>query len=312
MADLGDLNAFLAVAQARGFREGARASGASASALSEAVRRLEAQLGVRLLNRTTRSVMPTEAGERLLARLGPALREVDAALDVVNGFRDRPAGTLRLNVPVSVARLVLPGIVPGFLAAFPEIRLEIVAEDSFVDVLAAGCDAGIRYDERLEQDMIAVPIGPRVQRFAAAAAPSYLAARGRPEHPRDLLGHACLRGRFSNGVMAPWEFERDGELVRVDPVGPLVVSPGGAMELAIATAVAGGGILYLFEEWLRPELDSGALEPVLEPWCESFSGPFLYYPGRRLVPAPLRAFLDYIRAPALAPPEAGSLPPARL
>ncbi|CAN5867703.1 LysR family transcriptional regulator [soil metagenome] len=310
MADLGDLNAFLAVAQARGFREGARASGASASALSEAVRRLEAQLGVRLLNRTTRSVMPTEAGERLLARLGPALREVDAALDVVNGFRDRPAGTLRLNVPVSAARLVLPGIVPGFLAAFPEIRLEIVAEDSFVDVLAAGCDAGIRYDERLEQDMIAVPIGPRVQRFAAAAAPSYLAARGRPEHPRDLLGHACLRGRFASGVMVPWEFERDGELVRIDPVGPLVVSPGGAMELVISTAVAGGGILYLFEQWLRPELDSGALEPVLEPWWESFSGPFLYYPGRRLVPAPLRAFLDYIRTPALAPPEAGSLPPA--
>ena len=298
MADLGDLNAFLAVAQARGFREGARASGASASALSEAVRRLEAQLGVRLLNRTTRSVMPTEAGERLLARLGPALREVDAALDVVNGFRDRPAGTLRLNVPVSAARLVLPGIVPGFLAAFPEIRLEIVAEDSFVDVLAAGCDAGIRYDERLEQDMIAVPIGPRVQRFAAAAAPSYLAARGRPEHPRDLLGHACLRGRFASGVMVPWEFERDGELVRIDPVGPLVVSPGGAMELVISTAVAGGGILYLFEQWLRPELDSGALEPVLEPWWESFSGPFLYYPGRRLVPAPLRAFLDYIRTPA--------------
>jgi len=310
MADLGDLNAFLAVAQARGFREGARASGASASALSEAVRRLEAQLGVRLLNRTTRSVMPTEAGERLLARLGPALREVDAALDVVNGFRDRPAGTLRLNVPVSVARLVLPAIVPGFLAAFPEIRLEIVAEDSFVDVLAAGCDAGIRYDERLEQDMIAVPIGPRVQRFAAAAAPSYLAARGRPEHPRDLLGHACLRGRFSSGVMPPWEFERDGELVRIDPVGPLVVSPGGAMELAIATAVAGGGILYLFEQWLRPELDSGALEPVLEPWWESFSGPFLYYPGRRLVPAPLRAFLDFIRTSASASSEAGSLPAA--
>ena len=310
MADLGDLNAFLAVAQARGFREGARASGASASALSEAVRRLEAQLGVRLLNRTTRSVMPTEAGERLLARLGPALREVDAALDVVNGFRDRPAGTLRLNVPVSVARLVLPAIVPGFLAAYPEIRLEIVAEDSFVDVLAAGCDAGIRYDERLEQDMIAVPIGPRVQRFAAAAAPSYLAARGRPEHPRDLLGHACLRGRFSSGVMPPWEFERDGELVRIDPVGPLVVSPGGAMELAIATAVAGGGILYLFEQWLRPELDSGALEPVLESWWESFSGPFLYYPGRRLVPAPLRAFLDFIRTSASASSEAGSLPAA--
>jgi DNA-binding transcriptional LysR family regulator len=167
--DLGDLNAFLAVARARGFRDGARASGNSASGLSGAVRRLEAKLGVRLLHRTTRSVVPTEAGQRLLERLGPALNEVQAALDVVNSFRTLPAGTLRLNVPVSAARLVLPAIVPRFLAAYPEIRLEVIAEDSFVDVLASGCDAGIRYDERLEKDMIAIPIGPRVQRFAAAA-----------------------------------------------------------------------------------------------------------------------------------------------
>jgi DNA-binding transcriptional LysR family regulator len=163
--DLGDLNAFLAVARAKGFRDGARASGGSASGLSEAVRRLETHLGVRLLHRTTRSVVPTEAGQRLLERLGPALNEVQAALDVVNGFRSRPVGTLRLNVPVSAARLALPAIVPPFLAAYPEIRLEVVADDSFVDVLAAGCDAGIRYDERLEKDMIAVPIGPRVQRY---------------------------------------------------------------------------------------------------------------------------------------------------
>ena len=150
-ADLGDLNAFVAVARAKGFREGARASGASASGLSEAVRRLETQLGVRLLHRTTRSVVPTEAGERLLERIAPALTEVEAALDAVNNFRDRPAGTLRLNVPVSAARLVLPAIVPPFLAAYPEITLEVTAEESFVDVLAAGCDAGIRYGERLER-----------------------------------------------------------------------------------------------------------------------------------------------------------------
>src|SRR5262245_29419521 len=188
--DLSDLNAFLAVARAKGFREGARATGSSASGLSEAVRRLEARLGVRLLNRTTRSVVPTEAGLGLLERLGPALAEVETALDVVNRFRDRPAGTLRLNVPVSAARLVLPRIVPPFLAAYPDIELEVVAEDTLVDLLAAGCDAGVRYDERLEQDMIAVPIGPRVQRFATAAAPGYLARHGRPEHPRDLLGPA--------------------------------------------------------------------------------------------------------------------------
>ena len=315
-ADLGDLNAFLAVARAGGFRDGARASGVSASGLSEAVRRLETQLGVRLFHRTTRSVMPTEAGERLLERLGPALTEVDAALEVVNGFRDKPAGTLKLNVPVSAARLVLPRIVPPFLAAYPDIRLEVIAEDSFVDVLAAGCDAGIRYDERLEQDMIAVPIGPRVQRFAAAAAPAYLDRCGRPEHPRDLLGHACLRGQFTSGTMTLWEFERDGETVRVDPAGPLLVRVGAATDLAVDAAIAGTGIIYLFEDWLRPHLDSGALEPILEPWWQRFSGPFLYYPGRRLVPAPLRAFVDFIKAEAAnvrrnAPDQAPRLPNAR-
>jgi len=295
-ADLADLAAFVTVARAGGFREGARGSGASASSLSEAVRRLETRLGVRLLNRTTRSVAPTEAGARLLERLAPALGEVEAALDVVNGFRDRPAGPLRLNVPLSAARLVLPAIVPPFLSAYPEIRLEIVVEDGFVDVLAAGCDAGIRYDERLEQDMIAVPIGPRQQRFATAAAPSYLDRRGRPEHPRDLLAQDCLLGRFPSGSLtAPWEFERAGEIVRVDPSGPLIVRVG-ASDLVVAAAVAGTGIVHLFEDWLRPYLDSGALEPVLEPWWQVFSGPFLYFPGRRHLPAPLRAFVDFIAA----------------
>lgn len=293
-ADLGDLAAFVAVAEAGGFRDGARASGLSASGLSEAVRRLEHRLGVRLLNRTTRSVAPTEAGQRLLERLTPALGEVEAALDVVNGFRDRPAGTLRLNVPVSAARLVLPAIVPPFLAAYPDIRLDVIAEDSFVDVLAAGCDAGIRYDERLEQDMIAVPIGPREQRFATAAAPAYLDRHGRPEHPRALLDHACIGGRFASGAALAWEFERDGEVVRVDPSGPLIVRVGTASDLAVDAAVAGVGIITLFEDWLRPHLDSGALEPVLEPWWPRFSGPFLYYSGRRYLPAPLRAFVDFI------------------
>ena len=296
--DLGDLGAFVAVARAGGFRDGARASGASASGLSEAVRRLEAQLGVRLLHRTTRSVVPTEAGQRLLDRLGPALNEVAAALDVVNTFRDRPAGTLRLNVPISAVRLVLPAIVPAFLEAYPEIRLEVVAEDGFVDVIAGGFDAGIRYDERLEQDMIAVPIGPRVQRFAAAAAPAYLDRRGRPRHPRDLLDHACLRGRFGSGNTPAWEFERKGETVQVEPGGPLLVHLGGAADLAVEAAIAGTGIVYLFEDWLRPHLDSGALEPVLKPWWPSFPGPFLYFHGRRLVPAPLRAFIDFVRAQA--------------
>jgi DNA-binding transcriptional LysR family regulator len=297
-ADLADLNAFLAVARAGGFRDGARASGGSASGLSDAVRRLEAQIGVRLFNRTTRSVALTEAGARLLERLGPALSEVETALDGMNGFRDRPAGALRLNVPVSAARLVLPSIVPPFLAAYPGIRLEVMTDDSFVDILAAGCDAGIRYDERLEQDMIAVPIGPRIQRFASGAAPAYLDQHGRPEHPRDLLGHACLRSRFASRAMTEWEFERDGETVHIDPTGPLIVQAGGGSDLTVDAAIAGTGIVSLFEDWLRPHFESGALEPVLEPWWLRFSGPFLYYPGRRLVPAPLRAFIDFIKGAA--------------
>lgn len=293
--DLNELSAFVAVAQAGGFRDAARVAGVSASSLSEAVRRLEARLGVRLLNRTTRSVAPTEAGARMLERLLPALVEVEAALDVVNAFRDRPAGTLRLNVPSGVAVPILPPILSAFLQAYPDIRVELVVEDSFVDVLAASCDAGVRYDERLEQDMVAVPIGPRVQRFATAAAPAYLAAHGAPEHPRDLLAHRCLRIRFAGGATPPWEFERDGEVIRLDPTGPLMVQPAVAAEVVIAAAVQGLGLVYLFEDWLRPQFESGALAPVLQDWWESFSGPFLYFPSRRLMPAPLRAFVDFIR-----------------
>jgi DNA-binding transcriptional LysR family regulator len=294
-AEINDLAAFLAVARAGGFRDAARTSGVSASGLSTAVRRLETKLGVRLLNRTTRSVAPTEAGLRLIERLAPALAEMEAALDVLNRFRDRPAGTLKLNVPAGVARVVLPPILNAFLKGYPDIRVETVVEDSFVDVLSAGCDAGIRYDERLEQDMVAIPIGPRVQRFATAAAPGYLDHRGRPEHPRDLLAHACLRGRFASGAMPAWEFERDGEVIRVDPTGPLVVKTGASFDLAVSAAVAGLGIVHLYEDWLRPHLDSGALEPILQPWWQAFSGPFLYFPGHRHMPAPLRAFVDFVK-----------------
>jgi DNA-binding transcriptional LysR family regulator len=295
-AELNDLSAFVAVVRAGGFRDAARISSVSASGLSEAVRRLETRLGLRLLNRTTRSIARTEAGARLFERLVPALSEVEAALGVVNAFRGRPAGTLKLNVPATVSRLVLPAIVTPFLKAYPDIRMEVVVEDGFVDVLAAGCDAGIRYDERLEQDMIAVPIGPRIQCFATAASPAYLDAHGRPEHPRDLLSHACLRGQFASGAIPTWEFEHGGEIVRVDPTGPLVVRLGAAVDLAVSAAIDGLGIIHLFEGWLRPALDSGALEPVLEPWWQSFSGPFLYYPGRRHLPAPLRAFVDFIKS----------------
>ena len=292
---LDDLQLFAAVAQAGGFRDAARSGRTSASGMSQAVRRIETDLGVRLLNRTTRSVVLTEAGRDLLNKLQPILRELDTALDVVNGHREQPRGSLKLNVPTSAARLVLPSILPPFLQAFPDITVEVVVDESFVDVLASGCDAGIRYEERLEQDMIAVPIGPRVQRFAAAASPAYLQERGRPTHPRELLDHSCIQGRFASGANFTWEFERNEEVVRIEPAARLVVQVGGATDLAVEAAQAGVGVVILFEDWLRPHFQSGSLEPVLEEWWPSFSGPFLYYPGRRLVPAPLRAFLDFIR-----------------
>jgi DNA-binding transcriptional LysR family regulator len=294
--DLAELSAFIAVAEAGGFRDAAREAGVSASTLSDAIKRLEERLGLRLLHRTTRSVTPTEAGALLITRLRPALGEVDAALQMLEGLSGRPMGTLRLNVPVSAARLTLPAILPGFMAAYPDIRVEIDADDHLVDVLALGNDAGIRHDERLEQDMIAVPIGPRVQRYATAAAPGYLDKHGRPTHPCELLGHACIVGRYIGGALAtPWEYERNGEMFRVDPQSRLVVKVGGATDLGVEAAIAGIGIIHLFEDWLRPHFESGRLEPVLPDWWQSFSGPFLYYSGRRLVPPALRAFIDYIK-----------------
>lgn len=301
MDDLTDLTAFLTVAREGGFRSAARAAGTSASRMGDAVRRLEARLGVRLLHRTTRSVTPTDAGARLLERLTPALGEVRAALDVVNDFRDRPAGRLKLNVPTAAARLVLPRIVPPFLAKYPDIRLEVAAEERLIDVVAEGFDAGIRYEDWLEKDMVAVPIGPRVQRYAVAASPAYFARRGRPTHPRDLLEHDCLLWRFGNGPLHTWEFERDGETIKVEPKGPLILGFGGSTDLAVEAAAAGSGIVYLFEDWLRPFFDRGELVPVLKPWWLSFSGPFLYYPGRRHLPTPLRAFVDFVKSMEWAP-----------
>jgi len=294
--ELDDLSAFVAVARAGGFREAARVSGLSASGLSEALRRLETRLGTRLLHRSTRSISLTETGARLFGRLSPALAEISAAVDTVHAQTDQPAGTIRLNVPANVARTVLPGVLSPFLIAYPQIRAEVTVEDSFVDILASGADAGIRYEERLEQDMIAVPIGPGTQRLLTAAAPFYLSAKGRPRHPSELLEHACLRLRFSSGAPAMWEFEKNNEIIRLDPPGPLLVQPGSACDLLLETALAGLGIVCLFEDWLTPHIRSGALEVVLEDWVTPFSGPMLYYSGRRQLPPPLRAFVDFIRS----------------
>ncbi|MBZ3691756.1 LysR family transcriptional regulator [Phyllobacterium calauticae] len=296
--NLSDLDALVSVARARSFRGAAKLRGVSASSLSDAIRRLEERVGVRLLNRTTRSVTPTEAGTRLLERLTPALGEITGALDALNSFRDSPTGTLKLNVPTIVAHCILPPIVNRFLAAHPGIRLEVTTNDTFIDVLAAGFDAGIRYDESIEQDMIAVPIGPRIQRFICVATPAYLEKHGEPQHPKDLLQHACIRHRFASGAIAPWEFERNGELVKVNPTGPLIAS---TMDLELGAALAGLGIISTFEEFLTEGLESGAFQPVLAEWWQSFSGPFLYYPSRRLMPAPLRAFVDFIKSGGARP-----------
>ncbi len=292
---LAEMEAFVRVARAGGFRQAAKRAGGSASNLSDAIKRLESWLDVRLFNRTTRSVVLTDAGKALLARVEPALIELDGAKDVMSAFRNTPTGTLRLNVPISAANLVMPRIIPPFMAAHPDISVEILTEESFVDVVAAGCDAGIRYGERLQQDMVAIPIGPRVQRSATAAAPGYLTRRGRPTHPRALVDHDCIRARFPSGAIADWEFERNGEVITIIPRGQLLVEIGGGIELAIQSAIAGSGIIYLFEQWLQPHLDSGTLEPVLRPWWQPFPGPYLYYPNRTLTPPPLRAFIEFVK-----------------
>ena len=288
---LADLDAFVAVARARGFRGAAAARGAIGIGLERS--------GAAARGRAWRQAPQPHHAQRHADRGGraaarapePALGEIESGLDVVNGFRDSPRGALKLNVPVIVAMKILPPIVNRFLKAFPGVRLEVAANDDFIDVVGAGFDAGIRYEERIERDMIAVAIGPRVQRYVAAAAPAYLAAHGVPAHPRDLVNHACIRHRFPRGAITEWEFERGGEIVRIKPEGPLAAS---TIELELGAAIAGLGVICTFDEFARDALERGELAEVLPEWRQEFSGPFLYYPSRNM-PAPLRAFVDFIR-----------------
>jgi DNA-binding transcriptional LysR family regulator len=221
----------------------------------------------------------------------PPLGEVAAAVETLGDYRKGTTGTLRLNVPGVVARVILPPIAARFLAAHPGITLEVTADDSFIDVLAAGFDAGVRYDSRLEQDMIAVPLGPRTQQFVTSASPAYLKARGTPRHPRDLLKHACVRHRFPSRVTAPWEFERGMKTLKIAVRGPLVATN---MEMEVEAAVQGLGLVHTFEEFVQPMRTKGRLERVLGEWSPRFPGPCLYYPGGRHVPPPLRAFVDFL------------------
>ena len=287
-----DLAIFLAVCQAGGFRAAAKQLGLSASKVSETIGRIEGQLGVPLLARTTRSVMPTEAGRALAERLAPLLSDARAALQDVSSPDQEVRGLLKLNVTGAVMVDILPPLIDRFLARHPAVRLEIVVEDRLVDITSAGCDAGIRYGEHLAQDMIAVPIGPAFQQLALAAAPGYLARRGVPTHPQDLLVHDCVRMRFSSGALTEWTFEKDGEAVSVDPPSRLIVGVDAAAA-AIELACAGHGMVCTFRNWLDPDLHRGRLQPVLQDWWLRFEGPQLYFPSRRMT-APLRAFVDLV------------------
>lgn len=293
-----DLKLFAAVVEAGGFRPAAQRLGLPASTVSDVVRRLEERLGVRLLNRSTRSVMPTDAGRRLIAGLAPAFDLIDQALGGLREDAERPVGPLRLTAPGIVARYVLPRILPDFLNACPDVRVEVVVDEGVVDVIEGGFDAAIRFEERVAADMVSTPIGPRRQRFVAAAAPAYLARHGRPDHPRDLvghrlIGHRLIGHRLGTGAMVVWEFGQGRRTVRITPSGPLITS---SIELRVAAAVAGAGLIYTFEDVLGPQLETGALVPVLEAWWQSFPGPFLCYHGERRAPGPLRAFVAHIQA----------------
>jgi DNA-binding transcriptional LysR family regulator len=288
--DLRDLDAFVAIARAKNFRRAALDQHVSVSSLSQRLRAMEDRLGVRLLNRTTRSVALTEAGELLLARVAPAMHDVNGALDEVRGLRGVPSGRLRINAPPPAIDLALAPMVAPFLAAFPKIDLEIVGDSSFVDIVAQGYDAGVRYGEHLAQDMIAVSLGPS-QRYAVVASPGYVATHGRPKHPKDLLDHRCVRIRYGRGQMQDWEFEKAGRVVKVSPAAKLIVNYPGVAQRA---ARDGFGFWLTFEGYVRDAIKSGALVSVLDDWCTPFPGPFLYYPSRRQTPPALAAFVAFI------------------
>jgi DNA-binding transcriptional LysR family regulator len=289
--DLRDLQAFIAVARHRNFRRAAAEQQVSASSLSQRLRDLEERLGARLLHRTTRSVSLTEAGERLLDRTIPALAEVTEALDELRGLREGAAGRLRINAPPPAIDSVLAPMIAPFLKRYPNIELELVAEAVRVDIVAGGFDAGVRYEEHLAQDMIAVPLGPP-QCYSLVAAPSVIETYGVPKEPANLVGLPCVVHRFDNGNVLPWEFEKNGRTVRIAPTGQFRSNNLAAL---LQATLDGLGFFLSFEDWVRADIEAGRLVPVLKDWCEEFPGPLLYYPSRRQPPPALRAFVDFVR-----------------
>jgi DNA-binding transcriptional LysR family regulator len=294
-ASLADLQVFAAVARRRSFRQAAIELGVSPSALSHALRGLETRLGVRLLNRTTRSVAPTEAGQRLLDRLSPALLDIHGALEEINTFRDSPLGTLRINAPHPACELVLTPLITRFLCLHPGMRVELVADDTFVDIVATGFDAGVRFGESLQQNMVALPLGPK-HRFIVVGSPAYLARHGVPANPRDLARYPCIRIRFPNGSLYRWEFSLGAEKLEIEVDGPLAV---GQMPLMIHAAEQSLGLAYVYAEYAAAALASGRLVSVLDNWCTETAGFYLYYPSRKLMPAGLKAFVEMLRTTAI-------------
>lgn len=286
--ELVHLRALSAVAEWRSYRRAARALNLSPSALSQAVRTLEQAVGVPLLQRTTRSVAPTEAGAQLLAELRPLLAGLDAALAGVGAFRAEVRGTLRLNVPRSAASLWLEPLLAGFLRGHPGIQLEVASQDGLVDIVQAGFDAGVRFPAVLPRDMVAMPVGPR-QRFVVVAAPGLVG----PAVPQDLADLACIRQRFPSGSLLRWDFRRGDDVAAIDVTGPLTVDD---QRLALRAALDGVGWAYVYEAMAAPALAEGRLQQALADWCPDEEGFQLYHPGRRQVSPALRAFIDWLRA----------------
>ena len=290
--DWGSLAAFAVVAHERSFTRAAARLGVSPSALSHSMRKLEEKLKVQLLARSTRSVSTTQAGERLLARLNPAMNEVSAAVDQLGEMSGRPTGHIRISAAGEAARNVIAPALPKFVEAYPDIVVEVLIEPGFTNIVERRLDAGIRLGESLEKDVVAVPVsGPL--RMAAIASPAYLKRHGTPKTPRELRAHRCINLRLSSaGTIYKWEFERGAEKIDIAVDGPLIFDTGG---MVVDAALAGVGIGYVLEDRVRGHFKSGALVRLLGDWCPPFPGFYLYYPGRRQVSPALAAFIDAIR-----------------
>jgi len=288
---LAELAAFETVARLRSFRRAGGERGVTPSAISHAVTALEARVGIRLLNRTTRSVALTNAGAMLLERLQPAFADIGGALDALNQFRDTPFGKVRINVPNSIAPFVLGPVIAPLLSANKNLQLQIVATDRLVDIVEEGFDAGIRLGESLREGMTAVRIKPRL-RFAVVGSPAYFAQRRVPTTPEALKDHVCIQSLYPNGVLYPWEFEKGKRTIAFQPTGPLALDDH---ELMVLAAEKGVGLAYVWEDRAMHSIEQGKLVRCLDDWCAPEDWLYLYYPDRRHLSAGLRAVIDMMR-----------------